>query len=238
MYWADIYPTDRRTELEEALSIGRELEDQWNIATALRNLGLLENIQGNYPQARAFLEQSLEAWGAMGPDGRMGYAHALIYLGDVAIIEDNRDSARAIFEEAAEVLREAGDLNFRAYSVRRLGQLLWREGNYAAATSLCKESLSLNLEVGDPRGVMASLAGFAAIAAARGELERAAEIMAAVEAQLAAIGVPLLHVDRLEYERNLARLRTEVDEQTLAELWEKGARMLLDEAIAFGLRGS
>ena len=62
MYWADIYPPDRRPELEEALSIGRELGDRWNIATALRNLGLLENIQGNYLEACSFLEQSLEIW--------------------------------------------------------------------------------------------------------------------------------------------------------------------------------
>jgi predicted ATPase len=45
MYWADLYPIDRRPELEEALSIARDLGDAWNMATALRNLGLLENIQ-------------------------------------------------------------------------------------------------------------------------------------------------------------------------------------------------
>ena len=66
MYWADIYPTDKRSELEEALSIGKELGDRWNIATALRNLGLTENIQGNYQQAQTFLEQSLAIWQDMG----------------------------------------------------------------------------------------------------------------------------------------------------------------------------
>ena len=85
LYWADIYSVDRRSELEEAMSIGKELEDHWNIATALRNLGLIENIQGNYQQAQTFLEQSLAIWRDMGEDGKMGRAWTLIFLGDGAI---------------------------------------------------------------------------------------------------------------------------------------------------------
>ena len=42
IFWLEADHTDNRPALMEALSIGRELGDRWNIAMALRNLGLLE----------------------------------------------------------------------------------------------------------------------------------------------------------------------------------------------------
>jgi tetratricopeptide (TPR) repeat protein len=235
MYWVDASPTDKRPELEEALNIGRELGDRWNIATALRNLGLLENIQGNYPQAHSFLEQSLVIWREMGPNGKTGSIWALNFLGDLALNQNDINQARSFYTEAITFLRQVGDKNFLSYSVRRLGQIAWREGEYQKAITLCKESLNLNQEVGDSRGVMACLTGFAAIAVAQGKFERAATLMAAAETQLAWIGIRLSHIDKMEYERNLASLHAKLDEQTIAKFWAKGNSMSLEQAIAFAL---
>jgi tetratricopeptide (TPR) repeat protein len=233
MYWTDVYPGDTCPELEEALSIGREFGDPWTIATALRNLGLIENIKGNYAEARASLKESLAIWRGMGQDGKTGSAWTLIFLGDVDLNDDQRESARSLYEEAIAILREPGDVNFLAYAIRRLAQLLWREADCETATSLCKESLKLNQEVRDPRGVMACLAGLAAIAVAKGSLERAAILMAAVETQLAAMGIRLLYVDKMEYDRNIALLQARLDEKTLKKFWSDGIKMFLEEAIAF-----
>lgn len=237
MYWTDVYPGDTCPELEEALSIGREFGDPGTIATALRNLGLIENIKGNYLEARALLEESLQIWREMGQEGKTGSAWTLIFLGDVDLNDDQRESARSLYEEAIVILREPGDVNFLAYAIRRLAQLLWREGDYEKATSLCKESLKLNQEVRDPRGVMACLAGLAAIAVAKDNLERAAVIMAAVETQLAAMGIRLLYVDKMEYDRNVALLRARLDEKALKKFWVDGTQMFLEEAIAFAWEG-
>ena len=237
MYWADIYPTDKRSELEEALSIGRELEDPWNTATALRNLGLLENIQGNFLEARTLLEESLLIWREMGMEGKTGAAWTLIFLGDAALNNGEAEWARSLYEESIAILREPGDANFLAYSIRRLAQLLWHEGEYEAAAALCKESLNWNLEVSDPRGVMACLAGFAAIAVAEVKYQHAAQLMSAVETQLASQGIRLLYMDKTEYERNLAILCERLDEKTLARVHEKGRGMSLEQAMTFALKG-
>jgi non-specific serine/threonine protein kinase len=235
MYWADIYPTDKRPELEEALSIGKEFEDPWNIATALRNLGLLENILGNYRQARAFLEESLKIWRDRGPEGRMGSAVTLNFLGDAALNHGELVWARSLYEEAVTILREPGDLNFLAYAVRRLAHLNWLEGDYLKAISLCRESLSMNQEVGDPRGTIACVAGFADIAVAQGRFERAVRLISAVDALLGSLGIQLLYVDKMEFERNLIFLRTQLDEGTLTHFWARGREMSLQQAIAFAL---
>jgi tetratricopeptide (TPR) repeat protein len=238
MFWADMYPTDWRPKLEEALSIAKELGDQWNIATAFRNLGLLESIEGNYVQARSLFEQSLEIWREMGYEGKTGRSWSLIYLGDVALIQEDVERARSLYQESIAFLRELGDMNFLAYSVRRLGQLAWREGDYEKAMALFRESLIKNQAVGDPRGAIACLAGFAAIGLAQGKYERAAQIMATVETQLTLIGIRLLPVDKMEYERNLAILRAKLDEKTLTKFWAKGKGLSLEQAVAFALEYS
>jgi tetratricopeptide (TPR) repeat protein len=236
MLLAQVYPTeDVRPGLEEALSIGEELDDQWIIATALRNLGLFTSLQGNYVEARSFFEKSLENWREMGTVGKSGCAWTLMLLGDTAFNQVEMTWARSLYQEATTILREIGDINFLAYSVRRLGLLAWREGDYVQAAPLCKESLLLNQEAGDRRGMIACLAGFAAIGIIQGKLEYAAKLMAAVDTQLALIGIKLLHVDQTEYERNLTLLRTELDEKTLSKFWRKGKRMSLEQAIALAL---
>ena len=59
--------------------------------------------------------------------------------------------------------------------------------------------------------------------------------MAAVETQLGAMGMRLLPVDKMEYERNLTVLHAQLDEKTLGKLWAKGKSMSLDDGIAFAL---
>ncbi len=235
MYWADIYPTDKRSELEEALSIGRELGDLWNIATALRNLGLTEIIKENYQQAQTLLEQSLAIWRDMGLEGKLGRSWTLIFLGDVALNQGKSELARSYYEEAKTFLAEIGDLNFLAYLVRRLGQLASRDGDNEKAIALCTESLNLNLEVGSTPGMIACLAGFAAIAMAQGRFERAARLMSATEKQLSSIGIRLFYMDKIEYDCNLPLLAEKLDEKTLTRFWTQGKGMTLEQAIAFAL---
>jgi len=235
MNWADTYPIDRSPELEEALSIGRELGDPWNTAVALLYLGLLASMQGNYVEARSLLEQSLEISRTMGPEGKVVLSWTLTFLGDVALNQNESKEARSFYEDSVAILREIGDKNFLAYSLRRLGLLAWREKDYRKAIALCQESLSLNRELGDPRGVLACLAGFADIAVVQGKFERGATLMAAVETQLASMSMRLLPVDNMEYERNLAHLRTNLDEKILTKFWAKGQEMFLEQAIEFAL---
>ena len=236
-FWLETDQRDPRPELMDALSIGRELGDRWNIAAALRNLGLLENIQGNYPEARSFLEQSLAIWREMGADGKLEYALSLAFLGDVALNCHDNQEASTLYEESVAVLRGpfVGDINFLGYPIRRLGQIAWREGRYEEAIARCKESLRLNHEVSDPRGVISCVAGFAAIATAQEKFERAAKLMAAVEAHLALTSIQPSFMDKMEYERTLALLRVRVDEKIRAKFWEKGKRMSFEDAVAFAL---
>ena len=157
-------------------------------------------------------------------------------LGDAALTHGELDQARSFYEESIAVWRDFGDQNLMAWSVRRLGQLAWRGGDYEKAVVLCKESLVLNQNTGDLRGVLACVAGLGTIATLQLHFNRAAILMAAVESQLASTGIRLLPVDKMDFEKSLATLRTQLDEKSFSKLWARCKEMSLEQAIALALK--
>ena len=166
----------------------------------------------------------------------MDYVSSDTFLGDAAFSQNDLETAQACYERNSKTLREIKDRNFLAYVVRRLGQLAWYQGRYVDATSLIQESLTLNLELADERGAIASLSAFAGIAITRGRSEQAARLFGAVHALLAARGIQLVHMDRVEYDRNTAFLRTRLDEKSFAQFWGQGRVMTFEQAVAVALK--
>jgi predicted ATPase/DNA-binding SARP family transcriptional activator len=236
--WEDAHARERLPDLEEALSIAEELGDRFNIAMSLRYLGLLEDIDGNYAAARRLLGRSLEIWQEIGPEADLERAIGLIFVGDLAKHEGDLSAAKSLYEEAIAGLERVGDLNWRGYAVRRLAHLAWLAGEENKAFALCKESLDMNMQMADPRGIVACLAGFFSIATSVGEYANAAVLAGGVERQLTSTGIRLLLQDRLEFERNLASLRGHLGSKGFEKAYAKGQAMSLEAALAFALRAS
>lgn len=231
-YWADIVLDNPRAELEEALSIGRELGYDAIVARSLCNLGLVETVDGNYDRARSYFEQSLDLF------DKMEQFWSLTFLGDIDFLQNELINAQSHYQQSASALREIRDRNFLAYVVRRLGQLAWHCGEFEKASIFCEESLTLNQDLGDERGVIASLSAFGGIAAAQGDLPRAAQLFGAVEEMLNSKNIRLVYMDRKELERNMAILRGQLNPAALEKAMKKGASMTVDQAVEFALRGS
>lgn len=235
LYWADVIPVNPRGKLEEALSIGNELGDKLIIAQSLCNLGLISMTEGRYRDAHFFFRRSLDLFQELGFRNKE-YIWSLTFLGDVVFHLNDLDAARKYYEQSTRALRELEDRNFLAYAVRRLAQLAWYCGEHEKAAGLCRESLMINQELGDVRGMVASLSGFAAIATAQGKLTLAAQIFGAVDALLSSMNMRLVYMDRLERERNLLVLHNQLDPADLDEAWKTGAAMSMEQATAFALQ--
>ncbi len=231
--WSDQSPVNPRHEIDQALSIGRELGDTAIVAQALCNLGLIENVQGNYAHARSLLQQGLELLRELGPEGKTEYIWALIFLGDVAMNQDDLNGAQMFYAECATILGEIQDRNFRAYPARRLGQLALHRGEFEKAFECYRESLEMNLELGDERAIIACVSAFAGIVLARGELMIAAQLFGAVQALINARNSHMLQIDHMAYERNVSTLRSQLDSASLEIAWRKGADMTIEHAIDF-----
>jgi predicted ATPase/DNA-binding SARP family transcriptional activator len=235
-YWAGMTDVNPRLEIEEALSIGRELGDDHIIGQSLMNLGRNEAVDGNYSKARSLLEEGLRIAQKLGPDHKMEFILVKNFLGDVAWHQGDLKNARLFYEEVVSAFKEIRDQNFLAYTARRLAQVACREGEFEKATLLCRESLSLNQGLRDERGILASLSALASIAAARGKFVSAALLFGAVVSLLSALGIRLLHIDEMEYDRNVAALREKLGRVTFEKARVKGAAMSLEQAIEFALK--
>jgi non-specific serine/threonine protein kinase len=236
-YWADVSAVNPRADLEEALSIARDLGNNAIAARSLCNLGLVETVEGNYEQARSSFEQSLELL-SKADSPIMEYIWSLTFLGDIDFNQNDLKNAQAHYEQSANALRGIRDRNYLAYVVRRLGQLAWHRGEFEKAALFSHESLTFNQELGDQRGVIASLSAFAGIATAEGRQAYAVHLLGAVDTLLRSKNIQLVYMDRMEYERNLAKLQAQVDQRTFEKAWTKGSSATVEQAIQFALKES
>jgi tetratricopeptide (TPR) repeat protein len=171
----------------------------------------------------------------MVPVEKMEIGRTLMCLGDAALTYHEMKQARSFYEEAVTVWRDFGDLNLLAYSIRRLGQVAWRDGNYEKAARLYKESLILNQETADRRGMLACLVSFSTLASAQEDFERAAVLAVAVQTQLASTGTRLLPVDNMNLDASFTILCVQIEEKTLDEFRARGKMLTLEQAIAYAL---
>ncbi len=231
LQWGETDPNRARFQIETTLAKSIASGDKWNIATALRNLGLVANLQGDYESARAFLEQSLAVGRELGPAGKYGVSWSLIFLGDVALNRGEAEGAEAFYNESVALLSELGEKSFLAYSLRRLGMIALRRGDHARAATLCRTSLALNVELEEQPGVAMCLAAMAASIAAQGKTVQAAELFGAVEALIDNLTTPLPMTDRRAYDHNRAAVRAALDDATWMAALARGRAWTLTNAI-------
>jgi predicted hydrolase (HD superfamily) len=109
---------------------------------------------------------------------------------------------------------------------------------YGAAADYYRESLLQNVEEADLRAVIACVAGFAAIATARGQTLIAARLYGAVDALLAKISASLLPADQRVHDRNVATLHKKLNQRTFKTAWARGRAMTMQEAIDIALQAA
>ena len=218
---------------EEGLAVARETGEQRLVANALSNLGAIVLAGGDAERAGPLLDAAVAAARDAG-DQRI-LALAVNNLGDYALTRGDFETARPLFEESLAHLRARGDTANVARALFNLGASELELGRHDVAGERFREGLALARDAGDREDLAWILEGLAALAAARGQGERAALLLGAADAQLAAMGA-----DHKPYERSL-RARTEAalvslpGEPPIAETVVRGAALPLPEAIDLGL---
>ncbi|MBI1741438.1 tetratricopeptide repeat protein [Candidatus Acetothermia bacterium] len=219
-----------RSYYEESLTIARNLGHKRICANVLNNLGIIANEQRDYVKARSLGGEALALWRELGD--KPAIAMVLHNLGLTAQSQGDYAAARALYEEGLAIWKELGDKS-TAYSLLGLGQVACRQGDYVRAWSLMKESLSIRREIGDKRGIARCLEDIADLAAAKGELERAARLLGAAEALRHAIGASLSPSSRADYDRIVTAVRAGLGEEAFAAARAHGRAMTLEQVIAF-----
>jgi predicted ATPase/class 3 adenylate cyclase len=139
-----------QSQLEEALALGRQIDDRVAVAWALQYL-IGWTYDAGDPRVIARLEESLALYRELEDD--WGIAEALLHLADlVAGLGDPR-LARTYLDEALVVARRTGERRHLGMVRERLGHLSFAAGDLADARTWWEESLALYQELGDVTGV-------------------------------------------------------------------------------------
>ena len=134
---------------------------------ALLGAGILAAAQGDWPAARALLEESLARCRESGDRG--GTAWALLRLGDVAMADDALTLVQACYAESLRLFQALGDARGVAWVHYYAGFLSRIHADYAQTRALWQQSLAGFRASGDLRGVGAALSCLAQVAALRAE---------------------------------------------------------------------
>jgi non-specific serine/threonine protein kinase len=221
------YPS-ARSLLDEGVAIGRGLDDDRGLASALAWFGHVVQ-QDDVAASRAAIEEALGIARRTGDDALI--ARTLNNLGEIARREGDAARAFALYEESLAIARDLGHQARIAASLHNLAHLALRRGDAPLAAASFAESLAVARTLNDQRVIAHCLAGLAGVAAAGGQPEHAARLFGVSEALLDAICSTLDPADRREHERNVAIARGGIDEPTFTAAWAAGRALPLAQAL-------
>ena len=163
--------------------------------------------------------------------------HAQEVLVAVALARDDSVQAKIHVDRllaAAEPLR-----NRRARAAGHLGlaRALLLEGDDERAESVTHDALKVLMEGGWRPGVIDALDVVAEVAVFTGQHGRAVRLIAAAQKERAALGLVAFPMLRERTERNLASAGTALGDESLERALQDGARLSLQEAVAYAQRG-
>ena len=218
---------------EEALTLHRDLGDDWGTALSLHCLGGQFVEEGDPGRAVPLIEEGLERFRELGDD-----KYALMAMSNLAWAYaelGERDRARVLHEEALELARELHDERGEAHSLFELATFALEEGRLADASSMLKASLRIFSDRSEPLWIRIDLSFMAAVLAREGRGARAALLLASAHALQDEIGSRSFVWLEERDEQTLATVRALLDEVAFDESWEQGTKLSVDEAVALAL---
>jgi tetratricopeptide (TPR) repeat protein len=225
-----------RIQNEEALHIARAADDWPAQILALVGLARVALRDGDAVAGREHAERARTL--ARDMRNREAESSPLHLLAAAARVAGELRRAQELYDESVALARELKDDAIVAVELLNLGHVERQLGNHDRSEHLFRESLRLSLAHGSARLIPDCLVGLGCTAAVRGDLHRAARLLAAGQAALEAAGAVLDPDDQPEFDRAVNAVRERLDPGAFDALWEEGRTMDADRAVGFALEGS
>ncbi len=140
-------------------------------AEALLHAGRFNFMQGDYPPARAYYEESLDI--AKGLQALSIWARALLGLGQVSYHQGDTKGSRPLYESGLELARRSGDKTTLASALFRLGAFEQEQARNDQARAYLGEAERLFAELGNDVSRARTLNSLANVWADLGEADKA-----------------------------------------------------------------
>jgi len=232
-YWQGEYGLARRLA-DHSLTVLRELGEDVLAGWVLSLLGSINTYAGDDERARACFEEVLTTTDddELRRDAEMGMAELLMQSGDLAAARDHLERCLAS-AEAPEVRWQI------TTGMLFLAMVDFFDGEFVRARRLVVEVLELYRQLGNPYAASGALYAAAGLAVAAGDPERALRLCGAAAAERTAIRAPLApRWQALAQTAVVDPARAAVGPERADAAWAAGARLSLDEAVAYALSDS
>jgi predicted ATPase/DNA-binding winged helix-turn-helix (wHTH) protein len=223
-----------QSNFERSLACWRLLPDRLAIARCLHNLADVVKVRGDYARARWALQEATDIFEELGD--RAGAAWSINQQGDVARAQGDISAARSLYQRALSIFREAGDPWGSARSLTDLGYIDCEQGDHSAAHASYREALQIFSGLGHRRGIARALEGYACLAVAQGNAERALKLAAAAAQLRCLISAPLHQAEQSKLDQTLLVAWNSLSETEAKRTWEAGFAMSVEKAIQYSLQ--
>ncbi|MFK8022326.1 MAG: tetratricopeptide repeat protein [Ilumatobacter sp.] len=221
---------EAREWLERAVEAYHALGEVSAEARTLVSLGTVSFHGGDFDEARAVYDRSLELSGSTGDRNT---AAALSALGNLERDVGNAAAARELYERSLEIDIAINDLLSVSVSVNNLANLALDAGEFDRARELHVRSLEIRNQLGVRIMLAESLVGLAAVAIGLGQPTRAARLIGFAQTTAEMLGAEFDPMERRIFARTVGLLRTTLGEETFSSEARLGAGMTDADAVDY-----
>lgn len=216
---------------QECLERSQKNQDDRRRAIALNALGQVALARGEDARAEHLFHESVALARRIGLLDSVG--HGLLRLGDVARRGGSMNQAMSLYDGALATFRQLGQKMNVAWTLSSLGNVLVDFGRVADARERYSESLTLFRDLGYAGGTARALIGFAGIALAHGETERATQLLGGIQELVERAGNQLPADDANTFASLRVTALKQLREPRFTTRWAEG--MALDQGDIMAL---
>lgn len=222
-----------RSLLEESLGTARSISDRVGEAWALSRLSRVSLRDHDFVRVRERAQASVDIFRELGDrEGEWSPLHVLAY---VTMMEGDLVESRTLFEQSVELANSLGKRDQAGGEFQNLGVIETRSGNFHVALGHFRRALDVGLRRNDTYLLPYAFLGFAAVAAERGDAERAARLVGVTDRMLESSQMVLDPGDQPDYDRAVELTRESLGVRFEALVLE-GKNLSLEDATDLALQ--
>lgn len=161
------------TAFRNAFKIMEKLDEQFEMAACLNNLGITYKSKGNYPEALESYSQASKLFDKL--DNQYGMAIALSNVGVIHQYQGNYSKALDYYEHSRVTYEKLNNNKGIIMTLNNVGLIYNSLGEWAKAREYFTRSLSIQKEIGDQKGIGLSLNNIGLTHEYLGEYQKALE---------------------------------------------------------------
>lgn len=220
--------------IEEGLKLARDMNYKLGIGVMLSvQANYAAEIQRDFTSAREFAQQSAPILREVG--NPFFIATHVLGIAYITLAQGNYMEARVHLEESERLFRELDDKHMALGVQSERAHIERRLGHYPEATAIYHENILAWQELGHRASLAHEFECLAFIALAQSQFQRAARLLGAAEILRESLNSPMTALERIEYDQNVAALRSQLDEFDLAKAWTSGRSMTLEQVVEFAM---